>query len=453
MNAKTATRNQEIPTLIVGLGETGLSAARFFARAGEPFEVADSRSEPPAMAAFRQQWPEVPVRLGRFGAHQFERARRIVVSPGVSLREPALANAVAAGTECIGDIELFARAADAPVIAVTGSNGKSTVTALTGALLAAAGRRVRTGGNLGPPALDLLEHAAGGDPDFYVLELSSFQLESTWSLRPLAAVVLNVSADHMDRYRDLAEYAAAKGRIYRGAATAVVNRDDPGAARLAERSSRVIGFTLGPPADGDFGVVEHDGADWLAEGTRPLLPAAGVPLAGAHNRANALAALALVRAAGIDPATVLDGLRGFTGLPHRMQHVATIDGVDFYDDSKGTNVGATAAAIDGLEQPLVLIAGGTGKGADFSGLRAPVARRARAVVVFGEDAEALAAALADTVPVERVADLDTAVERAAALAGPGDAVLLSPACASFDQFRDYRERGEAFVAAVQRRRA
>lgn len=453
MNAKTATRRQEIPTLIVGLGETGLSAARFFDRAGEPFEVADSRSEPPAIEAFRRQWPEVPVRLGRFGARQFEHARRIVVSPGVSLREPALANAVAAGTECIGDIELFARAADAPVVAITGSNGKSTVTALTGALLTAAGRRVRTGGNLGPPALDLLADETGAGPDFYVLELSSFQLESTWSLHPLAAVVLNVSADHMDRYRDLAEYAAAKGRIYRGARTAVVNRDDPGAARLAERSSRVIGFTLQVPEAGDFGVIEHAGEDWLAEGAQPLLPAREVPLAGAHNRANALAALALVRAAGLEPASVLDGLRGFSGLPHRMQHVATIDGVDYYDDSKGTNVGATAAAIDGLERPLVLIAGGSGKGADFSGLHAPVARRARAVVLFGRDADAMAAALDGAVPVARVADLDTAVDRAAALARPGDAVLLSPACASFDQFRDYRARGEAFVAAVERRRS
>lgn len=453
MKTKTATGRKTAPTLIVGLGETGLSAARFFERAGEPFEVADSRSDPPAIGAFRRQWPDVPVRLGRFGPNQFSRARRIVVSPGVSLREPALANAVAAGTECIGDIELFARTADAPVIAVTGSNGKSTVTALTGALLENAGRWVRTGGNLGPPALDLLQHDDDRDPDLYVLELSSFQLETTFSLRPLAAVVLNVSADHMDRHGSLAEYAAAKGRIYRGANTAVVNRDDAGAARLADRSSRVIGFTLGEPAADDFGVVGHAGESWLAEGTRPLLPAREVPLAGAHNRANALAALALVRAAGIDPATVIDGLRHFTGLPHRMQHVATIDEVDWYDDSKGTNVGATAAAIDGLQRPLVLIAGGIGKDADFSALHAPVARHARAVVLFGRDAGLLAEALQGAAAIERVADLDAAVERAAALARPGDAVLLSPACASFDQFRDYRERGEAFAAAVARRRS
>ncbi len=451
MMTKTTTGKRTAPTLIVGLGETGLSAARFFERAGEPFEVADSRSEPPAMEAFRRHWPDVPVRLGRFGTRQFSRARRIVVSPGVSLREPALASAVAAGTECIGDIELFARTADAPVIAVTGSNGKSTVTALVGTMLEAAGRRVRTGGNLGPPALDLLQHEDDRDPDFYVLELSSFQLESTFSLRPLAAVVLNVSADHMDRYRSLAEYAAAKGRIYRGARTAVVNRDDAGVVRLADRSSRVIGFTLGEPGADDFGLIEHAGETWLAEGARPLLPAREVPIAGAHNRANALAALALVRAAGIDPATAIDGLRGFAGLPHRMQHVATIDGVDWYDDSKGTNVGATAAAIDGLQQPLVLIAGGIGKDADFSALYEPVARHARAVVLIGRDAGSLAAALEGAAPIEHAGNLDAAVERAAALARPGDAVLLSPACASFDQFRDFRERGEAFAAAVRRR--
>lgn len=454
MMAKTTTGKQRVvPTLIVGLGETGLSAARFFDRAGEPFEVVDSRAEPPAIEAFRERWPNVSVRLGRFGRKQFARARRIVVSPGVSLGEPALAGAIAGGTECIGDIELFARAADAPVIAVTGSNGKSTVTALTGALLNAAGRTASTGGNLGPPALDLLDHEDGVDPDFYVLELSSFQLESTFSLQPLAAVVLNISADHMDRYRDVAEYAAAKGRIYRSARTAVVNRDDPGAARLAGRATRTIGFTLDAPSGDDFGVLRHEGEDWLAEGREPLLPVQDVPLAGSHNVANTLAALALVRAAGIEPARVIDAVRSYEGLPHRMQYIATIDGVDWYDDSKGTNVGATTAAIDGLGRPLVLIAGGTGKGADFHALREPVARWARSVLLIGQDAPLLAEALDGSAPIEQVNNLEAAVERAAELAQAGDAVLLSPACASFDQFRDYHARGEAFAAAVRRRQS
>ena len=452
-----AATSQKEPTLIVGLGETGLSCARFFERGGEPFEIVDDRSEPPGLAAFRARWPQGRAVLGPFDPKHFARARLIVVSPGVSPAEPALAAAAAAGVECIGDIELFARAADAPVIAITGSNGKSTVTAMVGALLEAAGRNARVGGNLGPPALDLL---ADGDvaPDCYVVELSSFQLETTYSLRPAASTVLNVSADHMDRYRSLAEYAAAKGRIHHDTEVAVVNRDDAGAASLAARARRTIGFTAGPPAasdgpDADFGVIEHAGAAWLAQGERPLIAVSELSLAGAHNRVNALAALALVTAVGVDPAEVAPALARFPGLPHRTRLVAEIEGVRWYDDSKGTNVGATAAALDGMDRPVVLIAGGEGKGADFADLRGPVARRARAVVLIGRDAARLETALAGAAPIERADDLDHAVERAAALARPGDAVLLSPACASFDMFRDYHERGEAFVAAVLRRGA
>lgn len=438
------------PTLVLGLGETGLSCARCLDRFGEPFEVVDSRREPPGLAAFRERWPEVPVALGSLDPQRLKQARRIVVSPGISPKEPALAAAVQAGVECIGDIELFAHLVDAPVIAVTGSNGKSTVTTMVGALLAAAGWNVRTGGNLGPPALDLLEDA---EPpvDAYVLELSSFQLETTYSLRPAAATVLNVSPDHMDRYASLAEYAAAKGRIYNDAAAAVVNRDDPGATRLAMRVARTIGFTAGTPAAGDFGLVTHAGEVWLAEGEQPLLPAAALPLAGGHNHVNALAALALVRALGVDVAAATPALSEFTGLPHRTRLIAEANGVRWYDDSKGTNPGATAAALEGMEGSVVLIAGGESKGADFSALRAPVARKARAVIVFGRDAEQLAAALGDAAPVDRVADLEAAVARAGEWAGPGDAVLLSPACASFDMFADYRARGEAFAAAVERR--
>ncbi|PSQ90544.1 MAG: UDP-N-acetylmuramoyl-L-alanine--D-glutamate ligase, partial [Proteobacteria bacterium SW_6_67_9] len=351
------------------------------------------------------------------------------------------------GVECIGEIELFALAADAPVIAITGSNGKSTVTAMTAELLAAAGWRVRAGGNLSPPALDLL---AQGDtpPDCYVLELSSFQLETTFSLRPAAATVLNISADHMDRYRSLAEYAAAKGRIYDGAAAAVVNRDDAGAARLARGVTCQWSFGYGEPPEAGFGSIEREGAVWLAEGNRPLVPAAALSLGGGHNRVNALAALALLRAVGIDPAPVAPALTEFTGLAHRTRLVSDADGLRWYDDSKGTNVGATAAAVEGMEGPVVLIAGGDGKGADFTPLREPVAHRARAVIVLGRDARRLAAALGDAAPIEYARDLDDAVARARRLAEPGDAILLSPACASFDMFSDYRERGDAFAEAV-----
>jgi UDP-N-acetylmuramoylalanine--D-glutamate ligase len=446
-----ATRKPE-PVLIVGLGATGLSCARFFDRAGEPFEMADNRTDPPGLDAFRARWPDVRVSLGPFDSRRFARARRIVMSPGVSPHEPAIAAAAQAGVECIGDVELFSRAADAPVIAVTGSNGKSTVTSMVGALLEAGGWRVRVGGNLGPPALDLLAEDAEA-PDFYVLELSSFQLETTFSLQAAAATVLNVSADHMDRYRSLAEYAAAKGRIYNGSRTAVVNRDDPGAARLASRVTQEIGFTAGEPVDDDFGVIERDGGPWLARGSVRLLDATRLPLAGGHNRANALAALALVAAVGADPVAVAPALAGFEGLPHRTRLVAELDGVRWYDDSKGTNVGATTAALDGMDRPVILIAGGDAKDADFSPLRAAVERRARAVILIGRDAPLLAAALEGAAPIEHAPDLDTAVTRAAALARHGDAVLLSPACASFDMFRDYHERGDVFIAAVQKRGA
>ena len=436
------------PTLIVGLGETGLSLARFLARQGEPFEFVDSRSHPPGLEAVRREWPDVRVALGPFDRRRFRRARRIVVSPGVAMSDPALVAAQAAGAECVGDIELFARTADAPVIAITGSNGKSTVTELVGALLAAVGVEARTGGNLGPPALDLLSGSSSA-PDCYVLELSSFQLEVTDSLKPDAAVVLNLSADHLDRYRDMAAYGEAKARIYAGARVAVVNRDDPAAANLLRQAGEVIGFTLGEPVVGDFGVRRIDGRDWLVHGDRPLLPRADIALAGRHNLANALAALALVTAFGVDPAVAAPALTTFTGLPHRMQLVIEHDGVRWYNDSKGTNVGATAAALTGLDGPVVLIAGGDGKGADFSPLAELVAARARAVVLFGRDAGVIAAALGDAAPIDRVDDLAAAVARAAEHARSGDSVVLSPACASFDQFSDYRERGEAFVAAVR----
>lgn len=447
---RASPQKRPAPTLILGLGETGLSCARFLDRFGEPFEVADSRREPPGLEAFRARWPDVPVTVGPLDPQRLKAARRIVVSPGISPTEPALAAAVQAGVECIGDIELFAHLADAPVVAVTGSNGKSTVTTMVGAVLTAVGWNVRTGGNLGPPALDLLTDA---EPpvDAYVLELSSFQLETTYSLRPAAATVLNVSPDHMDRYTSLAEYAAAKGRIYNGAAAAVVNRDDAGAARLAMRAPRTLGFTAAEPIAGDFGIVTHAGEAWLAHGAQPLLPAAELPLAGGHNRLNALAALALAHAAGIDVAVAAPALAHFTGLPHRTRLIAESDGVRWYNDSKGTNPGATAAALEGMDVPVVLIAGGDGKGADFSVLRAPVARRARAVIVFGRDGAQIAAALGDAAPVECVDHLDAAVARAEAWAQRGDAVLLSPACASFDMFADYRARGDAFAAAVERR--
>jgi UDP-N-acetylmuramoylalanine--D-glutamate ligase len=441
---------QAADILIVGLGQTGLSVARFLARQGQPFSVADSRMDPPGLAALRAQWPQAAVHLGPFEVELFKSFRTLVVSPGIAVAEPAIQAAMQAGAEIIGDIELFARHVAAPVIAITGSNGKSTVTTLVGELLAAAGKRVAVGGNLGTPALDLLD----GEPaEVYVLELSSFQLETTTSLAPAAAVVLNVSEDHMDRYPNLAAYAEAKGRIYPRAHVAVVNREDAWSLRLAAAAgvTHPVSFGLDAPAPGQWGLIEYHAQVWLAQGDRPLVREGELTLRGRHNMANALAALALIEALGVEPAAVLDALRRFAGLPHRSQWVGHFAGLDWINDSKGTNVGATAAALAGQNQPVVLIAGGQGKGQDFTVLRPLLAAKARGVVLIGQDADLLEAAWAGVAPIVRAKDMGEAVERAGELGQPGDVVLLSPACASFDMFKGYAHRGEVFAAEVRRR--
>ncbi len=432
--------------LVVGLGRTGLSVARFLAARGHQVAVTDTRPEPPGLDEIRRSLPDVALFLGGYDADAFASAEQIVVSPGVPLGHPLIAEARCRGVEVIGDVELFARVAQGPVIAVTGSNGKSTVTRWVADMARRAGREVRAGANLGTPALDLLQ---GGEPDLYALELSSFQLEAIESLRPVAAVVLNVSPDHLDRYRGLPEYAAAKARIYRHAAMQIVNRDDPLAAGLADPARPCVGFTLGVPAGKDFGIRQREGEDWLVRGEDWLLPASAIRLAGRHNRANALAALALAQAAGLPMPACLDSLREFPGLPHRTQWVGRRAGADWYNDSKATNVGATLAALEGFDRPLVLIAGGQGKGQDFSPLREPVCSRVRTLILMGQDADALAAAIGDCVPVARAGDMTAAVRAAAECARPGDAVLLSPACASQDMFRDFEQRGEQFARAVE----
>ncbi len=434
-------------TLIVGLGQTGLSCARFLHRLGVPFDMADSRTAPPGLATLAREFPGVTPRLGGFDSKAFAHAEQLIVSPGVSVREPAVAAAAAAGVPVIGDIELFARHARAPVVAVTGSNGKSTVTSLLGVMAEDQGRAAGVGGNIGTPALDLL---AGPEPEFYVLELSSFQLETTHSLSAAAAVVLNISADHLDRHATLDGYVAAKRRVYRGSGLMVVNRDDPLTTAMAGPNRPVIGFGLGAPSDNDFGVLQQHGENWLAQSDRRLLRRRDLRLAGRHNCANALAALALGQAVGLRLSGMLGTLRRYGGLPHRCQWVARQADVDWYNDSKGTNVGAAVAAIEGLEAPgkLVVIAGGDGKGADFLPLRDPVCARVRALVLMGQDGPRIEQALRGTVPVTYAKDMQQAVAAARERACPGDAVLLSPACASFDMFQDYRERGDAFVQAV-----
>ena len=428
--------------LVVGLGKSGLSAARFLAARGVTVGVVDSRAEPPGLEALRAELPRVGVVCGPFQAEVMKAAELLVVSPGVPVADPAISAAEAAGVPVVGDIELFARFAQAPVVAITGSNGKSTVTELMGRMAARAGLDARVGGNIGTPALDLLGES---EPDLYVLELSSFQLETTCSLRAAAAVVLNVSPDHMDRYDTLHDYEAAKARIYRGAEHAVVNGDDPAVVAMGFGADHVLRFTLGEPRPGEYGLR----GGWLARGEEALMDAAELRIAGLHNMANALAALALGEALGIPRPPMLAELREFTGLPHRTSWVAGADGVDWYDDSKGTNVGATLAAIHGMGRPLVLIAGGDGKGQDFSPLRAAMAVHGRAAVLIGRDGPAVEDALKGAVPTARAATLEEAVSIAAELAEPGDCVLLSPACASFDMFSGYVERGERFAAAAR----
>ena len=434
--------------IVVGLGKSGMSLVRFLANRGVSFAVADTRENPPELETLRREYPQVDVRCGELDVEFLCRADELYVSPGLALATPALQQAAARGVKLSGDIELFARYAKAPIVAITGSNAKSTVTTLVGEMAAAAGKHVAVGGNLGTPALDLLSD----DVELYVMELSSFQLETTDQLGAEVATVLNISEDHMDRYSGLPAYHLAKHRVFRGARQVVVNRQDVLTRPLIGEGLPCWTFGLNKPDFHGFGLREENGEKYLAFQFDNLMPVRELKIRGAHNQANALAALALGHAVGLPMESMLDSLRNFGGLEHRCQWLRERDGVSYYDDSKATNVGAALAAIEGLGADipgkLVLIAGGDGKGADFSGLRAPVAAHCRAVVLIGRDAELIAQALGDGVPLIRVATLNEAVQRCAEMAQAGDAVLLSPACASFDMFKNYEERGRLFAQAV-----
>jgi len=433
--------------LVVGLGVTGLSCVRHLVARHYDVRVVDSRVAPPRLDAVKRDFPQVPVHCGGFDPAAFEGNDLLVVSPGVAIREPALARAIAAGAKPVGDIELFAREVNAPVLAVTGANGKSTVTALLGAMCQAAGWDTAVGGNIGVPALGLLREPP---PRVYVLELSSFQLETTYSLNAAAAAVLNVTPDHLDRYADFDSYAAAKARIFAGNGVQVLNRDDPVVRAMAQPGREVCFFSAAvPQREQDYGLAQEGEATWLVRGDARLLAASELNLPGRHNLMNVLAAMALAEAAGVPRQAQLQAARTFAGLPHRTELVASRDGVRWINDSKGTNVGATLAAIAGMDAPVVLIAGGDGKGADFTALRAAVAGHARAVVLIGRDAPRIEAVLAGAVPLHRAADMSAAVRRAAELAQPGDIVLLSPACASFDMYRNYEHRGDVFKTTVK----
>jgi UDP-N-acetylmuramoylalanine--D-glutamate ligase len=450
--------------LILGLGESGLACARWCARQGARVRVADTRSAPPYLDALRQRVASAEFCVARFD-EQFDKALLagidlLVLSPGLSGGLLAVIHARARGIPVIGEIELFAQGLRAleqhvPVLAITGTNGKTTTTALTGHLVASTGRSVGVAGNISPAALTALMDCqdAGALPRAWVLELSSFQLETTESLGAAAATVLNISDDHLDRYIDLDDYASVKARIFLGEGVQVLNRDDARVRRMAIPGRKLITFGCGAPADEqDFGLRENRGEPWLVQGERFLLPVSELPIAGLHNAANAMAALALCAAIGLDAVQLLPALRAFRGLPHRVEQIAEIGGVHYYDDSKGTNVGATVAALEGLGgvgRKSVVILGGDGKGQDFSPLKEAVARHARGAVLIGRDGPKIRAAIAGCgVPLLDAETLEAAVRAAAARARPGDAVLLSPACASFDMFRNYEHRAEVFKAAV-----
>jgi UDP-N-acetylmuramoylalanine--D-glutamate ligase len=436
--------------VIVGMGRTGLSVARHLQRCGYRLSLTDSRDSPPELAGVQALGAGIVTRTGGFDARLLEQADMVVTSPGVALDDPFFVQARARGLDIVGDVELFARAADAPVVGITGTNGKSTVTTLLGRMAERAGVRVRVGGNLGQPALDLLDR---GPTDLYVLELSSFQLDTTHSLKLKAAVVLNLSADHMDRYATLRHYADSKARIFAHSETAVVNADEPEVSRMPRAGQRVISFSV-VSTQADFSLITppQDTGPWLARRGSALLPLTALKISGRHNAANALATLALGDALRLPLTPMLDELREFTGLPHRAQWVAEIDGVRYINDSKGTNVGATLAAVDGLAGPLVVIAGGDGKGQDFTPLANAFRGKVRSAVLLGRDAGLIETALAGICHTARVETMQDAVRAAARFALPGDTVLLSPACSSLDMFRDYAHRGNVFAAAVQEAR-
>ena len=434
--------------VVVGLGQTGLSCVRFLAAQGAEVSVVDTRENPPQLSALRREHPTLAVHCGELPLERLLRVANWVISPGVALDHPAVRAAKLAGIAVMGDLELFAQHATAPYIGITGSNGKSTVTTLVAEILAASGATVKAGANLGPPALDLLAPPA---PAYYVLELSSFQLEAAHSLAPTVAAILNISADHLDRHHSIDAYAAAKARILCHAQQAVLNADDPRVAALGRECPDVRWISLQQPGDGRYSVLESAGERWLVVGSTRILPSAALQIKGTHNEFNALAALAITDLIGVSRAAQCAVLQRFVGLEHRCRLVAESAGVSWFNDSKGTNVGAASASISGIfaTRSGVLIAGGQGKGADFRELRPALAGRVHAVILIGEDARQIAAAIDDIVEVHHARDMRSAVEHAARLSQPGEAVLLSPACASFDMFKNYIARGHAFEAAVR----
>jgi UDP-N-acetylmuramoylalanine--D-glutamate ligase len=448
---------QSINSVVVGLGKTGLSVVRYLESQNKSFAVVDSRKAPPNAYDLKKDHAGTPFHFGDFDSSWFAVADQLVVNPGIAIATPEIQKAKQSGAEIIGDIELFAReiGQTKPIVAITGSNGKTTVTLLLDLMAKKSGVKVGTGGNVGTPALDLLLEA---DTELFILELSSYQLETSPSLQTLTAVVLNVSEDHLDRYdNDLEKYAQSKAAIYKNCKTIIANRDDAYSTRFADEANgyqSLITFGLDKPKAGQFGIVTQSGKDWLAKGDELLMGVSEIKLPGLHNVSNALASLALGEVAGLKMPAMLEVLKEFAGTEHRTQWLANLNGVNWYNDSKGTNVGATLAALSGLTGKTVLIAGGQGKGADFLPLQSAIKEKAIAVVLMGEDAKQIAKIIPNTVPIVFVDDMNKAVDVAHTLSideedSEAINVLLSPACASFDMFDNYVVRGEVFMQEVE----
>jgi len=442
LNKHFSLNPQTANILIVGLGITGFSIARYLHRHGFQFSVIDSRENPPNAEELSQLSPTIQLTAGAFQATNFTTATHLIVSPGISLQQPLIAQALQRGAILVSDVDIFACATTAPIVAITGANGKSTVTTMVGEMGKAAGKITAVGGNLGTPMLDLL----ADEVELYVLELSSFQLERSHVLNAAAATVLNVTADHLDRHTDMADYAAQKQKVFRGDGVMILNADDAyvSAMQTSERKNyffsiqQFIGFHIAP----------RDGVEWLVNEETDFMPCADLPLEGRHNQANALAALALGTVVGLEKEAMCTALRSFVGLAHRMQKVAVKNGITWVNDSKATNIGACIAALQGYNDKVILIAGGDGKGADMRELRVAVAQKTKAVILMGKDAPLLEQALLGIVPLYLAKYIDDAVLCAANVAKTGDTVLLSPACASLDQYKNYAERGHKFAAAV-----
>lgn len=444
--------NPSYQRLIIGLGETGLSCARYFGRLKLPFALLDSRLNPPKLSEFQKEFPQTPYHLGPFDPVYFKACNELMISPGIDLNEENIRFAIKQyKLKPLGDIELFAQQARAPIIAITGSNAKGTVTSLVGDMIHEAKLKVEVGGNIGKPALDLLDEPI---PDFYVLEISSFQLETTYSLRPKLASILNISPDHLDRHKTLAAYVQAKQRIYHGCEIALWNREDL-TTYPDSKTKKTISFGLDKlKSDSQaFHLQLVNQKPYLAKGNQILLPVEKMSIKGRHNWANALAALTIGHAIGLRTPTMLTALCQFKGLPHRCQWVKEHQGVAWYNDSKATNVGATLAALNGLgpaiSGKIILIAGGLAKGADFSLLKNAVKQYVKTMILIGRDAPLLKKTFEKNTAVWMSADLAQAVSLAHQTAAPGDIVLLSPACASMDMFKNYEERGDIFIRLAQ----